>query len=50
VDDARHESKFAIKEMTLRSEWERVQRHIEDQLHESRREPLDTSLARRNPD
>jgi hypothetical protein len=31
VDDARHESKFAIKEMTLRSEWERIQRHIEDQ-------------------
>jgi hypothetical protein len=50
VDDARHESKFAIKEMTLRSEWERVQRHLEDQLHESRREPVDTSLARRNPD
>ena len=50
VDDARHESKFAIKEMTLRSEWERVQRHIEGQLNESRREPLDTSLARRNPD
>jgi hypothetical protein len=50
VDDARHESKFAIKEMTLRSEWERVQKHIEDQLNESRREPLDTSLARRNPD
>jgi hypothetical protein len=50
VDDARHESKFAIKEMTLRSEWERVQRHLEDQLHESRREPVDTSLVRRSPD
>src|ERR1039458_9806823 len=50
VDDARHESKFAIKEMTLRSEWERIQRHIEGQLNESRREPVDTSLARRNPD
>jgi hypothetical protein len=48
VDDARHESKFAIKEMTLRSEWDRVQRHIEGQLDESRREPVDTSLARRN--
>jgi hypothetical protein len=48
VDDARHESKFAIKEMTLRSEWERVQRHIESQFNESRREPVDTSLARRN--
>jgi hypothetical protein len=34
--------------MTLRSEWERVQRHIEDQFDESRREPVDTALARRN--
>ena len=32
VDDARHESKFAIKEMSLRSEWERIQKHIEDEL------------------
>jgi hypothetical protein len=50
VDDARHESKFAIKEMTLRSEWERIQRHIEGQLNESRHEPVDTSLERRNPE
>jgi hypothetical protein len=50
VDDARHESKFAIKEMTLRSEWERIQRRIEGQFNEPRREPVDTSLARRNPD
>jgi len=33
VDDARKESKFAIKEMTLRSEWELIQKHIEDQLN-----------------
>ena len=32
VDDARHESKFSIKEMILRSEWDLVQRHIADQL------------------
>lgn len=32
VDDARHESKFNIKEMVLRSEWDLVQKHIEDQL------------------
>ncbi len=32
VDDAKHESKFAIKEMILRSEWDLVQRHIADQL------------------
>ena len=32
IDDAQHESKFAIKEMILRSEWETVQKHIHDQL------------------
>ena len=50
VDDARHESKFAIKEMTLRSEWERIQRHIEDQLNDSPHRGVDTSLALRNPE
>lgn len=28
VDDAKHESKFGIKEMILRSEWERLQKQI----------------------
>jgi hypothetical protein len=32
IDDARHESKFSIKEMILRSEWDLVQKHITDQL------------------
>lgn len=32
IDDAQHESKFAIKEMILRSKWETVQRHIHDQF------------------
>lgn len=32
IDDAQHESRFAIKEMILRSEWETVQQHIHDQL------------------
>ncbi len=48
VDDARHESKFAIKEMTLRSEWDRIQKHIEDQLTESVRQPVYTSMASRS--
>jgi hypothetical protein len=30
VDDAKHEAKFTIKEMIVRSEWERVQRHIDE--------------------
>lgn len=32
VDDAKHESKFSIKEMILRSEWDMVQKHLADQL------------------
>ena len=32
LDDGRRESKFSIKEMILRSEWDRMQQHIEDQL------------------
>ena len=32
LDDARHESKFNIKEMILRSEWDLVQKHITDEL------------------
>jgi len=49
IDDSRHEAKFAIKEMTLRSEWELLQRHIEDQLNDSHR-GMDTALALRNRD
>jgi hypothetical protein len=36
LDDAKHESKFAIKEMILRSEWEQVRKHIMEQLDASR--------------
>jgi hypothetical protein len=47
VDDARKETKFAIKEMTLRSEWEMIQEHIEEELKDSPRQPVDTSMALR---
>jgi hypothetical protein len=36
LDDAKHESKFAIKEMILRSEWEQVRKHIMEQLDSPR--------------
>jgi hypothetical protein len=36
LDDAKHESKFAIKEMVLRSEWEQVRKHIMEQLDSTR--------------
>jgi hypothetical protein len=47
VDDARRESKFAIKEMTLRSEWELIQKRIEDRLNDSPRQPVEASMTLR---
>jgi hypothetical protein len=35
VDDAKHETKFSIKEMMVRSEWERQQRHIDESMRAS---------------
>lgn len=35
VDDAKHESRFNIKEMIVRSEWDRMQRHIDDKMRAS---------------
>ena len=33
IDDSRKESKFMIKEMVLRTEWDLVQKHIADRLN-----------------
>ncbi|MGB8579324.1 MAG: hypothetical protein WCD47_00755 [Candidatus Sulfotelmatobacter sp.] len=35
ADDAKHESKFMIKEMVMRSEWDRMQRHMDEQMKTS---------------
>ncbi|MGA8149899.1 MAG: hypothetical protein WB952_03050 [Terriglobales bacterium] len=35
VDDAKHESRFTIKEMMVRSEWERLQQHIDETMRAS---------------
>ena len=32
IDDAKHESKFEIREMILRSQWDLVQKHIAGQM------------------
>src|SRR5271169_7256972 len=50
VDDARKESRFAIKGMTLRSEWELIQKHIEQELNEPPHYAVDTSLVLRSLD
>ena len=40
VDDAKRESRFAIKEMMVRSEWDRLQRHIDEKMRAAEdREP-----------
>jgi hypothetical protein len=44
LDDARHESKFSIKEMILRADWEMIQKHITDQMTK----PADTNVALRS--
>lgn len=48
VDDTRHESKFAIKEMTLRSEWDLMQKHIEQELSDPPRQSVDAVLTLRS--
>ena len=35
VDDAKRETKFSIKEMVVRSDWDRLQRHIDEQMRVS---------------
>jgi hypothetical protein len=48
VDDARKETKFVIKEMTLRSEWELIQKHIKEELSEPAQRPVDAVLRLRS--
>lgn len=49
IDDARHESKFSIKEMILRSEWDLIQKHLADQMNNPAR-AADTNVALRTRD
>jgi hypothetical protein len=48
LDDARRESKFNIKEMILRADWELIQKHITDQMTNPSR--ADTNVALRTRD
>jgi hypothetical protein len=45
IDDARRESKFNIKEMILRTDWELIQKHLTDQMTNPSR--TDTNVALR---
>src|SRR5215471_12624123 len=42
IDDARHESRFSIKEMILRTDWELIQKHLMDLMANPSR---DTNVA-----
>ncbi len=46
VDDARRESKFSIKEMVLRTEWDMVQKHVTDELNTPSRATESSSAMR----
>jgi hypothetical protein len=46
VDDAKRESKFGIKEMILRSQWDLVQKHIAEQLSNPTR-PIEDGIVLR---
>ena len=49
IDDARRESRFSIKEMILRSDWDLIQKHITDQMSNPSR-AVDTNVALRTRD
>jgi hypothetical protein len=48
IDDAKRESKFDIKEMILRSEWDLVQKHITNQLTVPAQPESNVALRTRN--
>lgn len=48
IDDARHESKFSIKEMILRSEWDMLQKHIAEQMKSVRASESSVSIEAQN--
>jgi hypothetical protein len=45
VDDAMHETRFAIREMTLRPDWERERLRMEDEVRMSNRLRLPQPIA-----
>jgi len=47
IDDARHESKFSIKEMILRSDWDLIQKHITDEMSNPARGDTNVALRTR---
>ena len=48
VDDAKHETKFTIREMVLRPDWELAQQHIENRMRASYDPAVDGAIATQN--
>jgi hypothetical protein len=44
IDDARHETRFTIREMVLRSEWDRVHLDVVEETSDPPRHRLETAL------
>jgi hypothetical protein len=44
VDDAKREARFAIKEMIVRSEWDRAQRHLDEKMRAGEDREADVRL------
>jgi len=45
VDDARHEARFAVREMTLRSAWERNRQYTQDETSVPERRHPDPAIV-----
>ncbi|MBZ5599385.1 MAG: hypothetical protein LAN83_13810 [Acidobacteriia bacterium] len=45
IDDERHETRFSIREMVLRSEWDRVHPNVVDETSEPPRKRVETALG-----
>ena len=48
VDDARKETKFDVKDITLRSQWDLLQKRRDQEIADSPHQPVDASLRLRS--
>ena len=44
IDDEKHETHFRIREMEMRSDWDREQQRVVEEIKMLARQPLDTGL------
>jgi len=49
IDDARHETRFTLREMVLRTEWDRVHPNVVEETNGPPRHRLETALDTETP-